>query len=344
MALGHTRDDQAETFLLRLFRGAGTRGLAGIYPVLEGLFIRPLLFTGRDKVEEYLNGQGLAWRSDSSNADTGRTRNRIRARLLPLIREEFNPEITSVLARTSEVLREEEAYLDGVTNDLEARLLRREPSGVSVSIPSARLLPPALRRRLLRRLVEEASAGRGRSAPPDFESVEALEDLIREGRHGAASSLGEGLEARVLYSDLLLSTGQEPAGLEPEIPLPVPGEAEIPKLGLRVRAWEMEAASLRDPRSGARPDRALLDADALPGPLAVRSRRAGDAFRPLGCAGESKLKSYLINRKVPRPARERVPLVVSGSRIAWVVGFQIDDRYKVTPETRRIVVLSKETQ
>jgi tRNA(Ile)-lysidine synthase len=153
------------------------------------------------------------------------------------------------------------------------------------------------------------------------------------------------LEARVFYSDLSLSRVQEPAGLlNPEIPLPVPGEAEIPGLGLRLRAWEMEASSLHDPRSGAQPDRALLDADALPGPLSVRSRRAGDAFRPLGCEGESKLKSYLIDRKVPRPARERIPLVVSGSRIAWVVGFQIDDRYKVTPETRRIVVLSKETQ
>ena len=106
----------------------------------------------------------------------------------------------------------------------------------------------------------------------------------------------------------------------------------------------MEASSIGDPRTGSAADRALLDADALPGPLLVRSRRSGDTFRPLGCAGEAKLKSYLIDRKVPRPARERVPLVVSGSRIAWVVGFQIDDRYKVTPGTRRILVLSKETQ
>jgi tRNA(Ile)-lysidine synthase len=90
-------------------------------------------------------------------------------------------------------------------------------------------------------------------------------------------------------------------------------------------------------------ERALLDADTLPGPLRVRSRRAGDAFMPLGSTGESKLKAYLIDRKVPRPARERIPLVLAGHRIAWVVGFQIDDRYKVTAGTRRILVLSKET-
>ena len=122
----------------------------------------------------------------------------------------------------------------------------------------------------------------------------------------------------------------------------MPGEAELPDLGLRLKAWEVEAALLGDPRSAARPERALLDAESLPGPLAVRSRRSGDVFRPLGCTGDSKLKSYLIDRKVPRPARERIPLVVSGGRIAWVVGYQIDDRFKVTPETRRVLVLSKE--
>jgi tRNA(Ile)-lysidine synthase len=343
VALGHTRDDQAETFLLRLVRGSGTRGLAGIYPVVEGLFIRPLLGVGRNDVEAYLKERSLPWRLDSSNADPGRTRNRIRSRLLPLLREEFNPEIVPALARATEILREEEAYLDEVTRHLAQRLLRREAYGIALSIPAVRVLHPALRRRLLRRALEEAR-GRGPAAPAGFEAVEALEELAREGRHGAAISLGGGLEARVLYSDLsLLDTLSDPP-LEGEVPLPVPGEAALPGLGLRLKAREVEASSIGDPRAGSAVDRALLDADALPGPLLVRSRRAGDAFRPLGCAGEAKLKSYLIDRKVPRPARERVPLVVSGSRIAWVVGFQIDDRYKVTPGTRRILVLSKETQ
>jgi len=343
VALGHTRDDQAETFLLRLIRGSGTRGLAGIYPVVDGLFIRPLLGAGRSDVEAYLKERSIPWLLDSSNADPGRTRNRIRSLLLPLLRGEFNPEIVPALSRTTEILREEEAYLDEVTCHLARRLLRREPSGVALSIPAVRVLHPALRRRLLRRALEEAG-GRGPAAPAGFEAVVALEELAREGRHGAAVSLGGGLEARVLYSDLSLLDTLSDLPLEGEVPLPVPGEAALPGLGLRLKAREVEASSIGDPRTGSAADRALLDADALPGPLLVRSRRSGDTFRPLGSAGEAKLKSYLIDRKVPRPARERVPLVVSGSRIAWVVGFQIDDRYKVTPGTRRILVLSKETQ
>jgi len=344
VALGHTRDDQAETFLLRLVRGSGTRGLAGIYPVVEGLFIRPLLGVGRSDVETYLKERSLPCLLDSSNADPGRTRNRIRSLLLPLLRKEFNPEIVPALARATEILREEEAYLDEVTRHLARRLLRREASGIALSIPAVRVLYPALRRRLLRLALEEARGGRGPAAPAGFEAVEALEELAREGRHGVATSLGGGLEARVLYSDLSLLDTLSDLPLEGEVPLPVPGEAALPGLGLRLKAREVEASSIGDPRTGSAADRALLDADALPGPLLVRSRRSGDTFRPLGSAGEAKLKSYLIDRKVPRPARERVPLVVSGSRIAWVVGFQIDDRYKVTPGTRRILVLSKETQ
>jgi tRNA(Ile)-lysidine synthase len=344
VALGHTLEDQAETFLMRLIRGAGTRGLGGIHPMLDAVFIRPLLSVSRREVEGYLTARGISWRSDTSNSDPSRTRNRIRSRLMPLLREEFNPEIDAVLARTTSVLREDEACLEETTRHLADRLLRRGADGAALSIPALRVLPLALRRRLLRLGYEAASGGELSATTLDFQSVETLEELTREGRHGAAATLHDHLEARVLYSDLVFSRGATPGPLASEIPLPVPGEAALPDLGLRLKARQVALSSPADPRIASRADEAFLDADLLPGPLAVRSRREGDSFRPLGSPGVSKLKAYLIDRKVPRPARERIPLVVSGDRIAWVVGFQIDDRFKVTPETRRMLVLSKETQ
>ncbi len=343
VALGHTREDQAETLLLRLLRGSGPRGLAGIYPVVEGTFIRPLLDVSRGIVEPYLEARGLSARVDSSNADLSRGRNRVRRLLLPILREQFNPEIVETLSRTAEILREEEAYLDQVTRDLEGRALRRVGLELYLSIPILRALPATLRRRLLRRALEEA-VGRGRRAPSGYDQIEAVERLLEEGRHGAARSLADGLEARVLYAELALLTPGSPSEEGVEVPLPVPGEAVLPGLGVRLSALRLPASDIGDPRKRGASDRALLDADALPGPLCVRARRPGDVFRPLGSAGESKLKSYLIDRKVPRPIRDKIPLVVSGNRIAWVVGFQIDDRYKVTPGTRRVVVLSKEMQ
>ncbi|HEV8375616.1 MAG TPA: tRNA lysidine(34) synthetase TilS, partial [Candidatus Polarisedimenticolia bacterium] len=140
IALGHTRDDQAETFLLRLLRGSGRRGLGGMHPRTEEVFIRPLLEISRPAVRSHLQARGILWREDSSNEDLGRTRNRVRHRLLPMLKEEFNPEIALGLARTASVFREENDYLDLVTRDLERRLLRVEEQGLSVGIPALRML------------------------------------------------------------------------------------------------------------------------------------------------------------------------------------------------------------
>jgi tRNA(Ile)-lysidine synthase len=338
VALGHTRNDQAETFLLRLLRGSGPRGLGGIHPSLNGLFIRPLLEASRESVENYLRSSGESWREDSSNQDLRRTRNRIRHHLLPLMQTQYNPEIFEVLARTTSVLRDEDEYLQSVTRELTRRLVRDEEPGLSLAIPAVRVLPPALRRRLLRSFLERAAP---LSPPPDFESTLALEAMVTEGRHQATMTVGPCLEIRVLYADLVAISKSAPMELT-SVPLPVPGEASWPELGVRLRARQVSRTEAGNPETPSAMGRAFLDADALPGPLAVRHRREGDRFRPLGAAGESKLKSFLIDRKVPRPVRDRIPLVVAGDQIAWVVGYQIDDRFKVTPRTRRVLVLSKE--
>jgi tRNA(Ile)-lysidine synthase len=341
VALGHTRDDQAETLLLRLLRGAGSRGLSGIRPQAEGIFIRPLLDVSRAEVEAHLAARGRRFRVDSTNADLTRTRNRVRHRLLPFLRREFPGEIDALLARTAEILRAEDAYLDEVVRELGKRLIRREEAGSVLSVPALRLLAPALRRRLLRRAFEEAAGSAARFGPV-FDRIEDLERLVFEARHGAAVALPGGLTARVVYSDLVLTAPGGGGSFEGEVPLPVPGATVLPGLGCRLRARHVAASRIGDPRRSAAPDRALLDADTLPGPLAVRARRPGDRFRPLGSPGEAKLKSFLIDRKVPKDLRDRIPLVVSGERIAWVVGHAIEDRFKVTGATRRVVILSKE--
>ena len=340
-ARGHTRDDQVETFLLRILRGSGRAGLGGMAPRSADRLIRPLLSFTRARIEAYLRDRGWSWRTDSSNADLSIPRNRVRHRLLPLLRAEFNPGVDSVLERSAAVLRDEEAYLDSATGELFRRLARRGEAGLSLSIPALRILPPALRRRLLREAAREATARADRMGP-DFETVAGLEELVIRGRHQSARPLGPDLEARVLYSDLVLTGARLVPPLEREVPLPVPGEARLPELGVTVVARQMPAPADAGAPLPIRADRAIVDADSLPGALTVRSRRTGDSFRPLGAPGEARLKSYFIDRKVPRPARTRIPIVVAGGRIAWVVGYQIEDRFKVTPRTRRLLVLSKE--
>ena len=344
IALGHTRDDQAESLLLRLLRGSGRLGLAGIFPVVDDLFIRPLLDIRRRDLLAFLKRRRQQYRVDSTNRDLGRTRNRVRQGLIPRLAKEYNPEVVEALAVAAELLRDEEAYLGDVAEATYGRLARSTASEVTFDLAEIRALPLAL----LRRIVRIACArSRGRLQGVTSRHVrQVLEVLSSSG--GGAIHLPDGL--RVIAGSGVLrfrtASGGSSDGEPPREALcPVPGEVALPGFGLRLRARILERRA-SDAQSGPRPapgpGGACLDADLVPGPLLIRPRRPGDTFVPLGGPGTRKLKSFLIDRKVPVDERGRIPLVLSGDRIAWVVGYQIDDRFKVTPHTRRILLLEKE--
>lgn len=156
IATGHTLDDQAETVLMKSLRGAGTRGLAGIYPALATGVVRPLLGVRRREVEEYLRALGQEWREDSTNRDRRHLRNRVRHELLPLLEREFNPEVTHVLAETAEVARAEEEFWQ---QEVERLLPEVCGGGTSLQLKPLLAQPLAVQRRLVRAALERAGAG-----------------------------------------------------------------------------------------------------------------------------------------------------------------------------------------
>ncbi len=350
IALGHTRDDQAESLLLRLLRGSGARGLAGIYPVVDGLFIRPLLDVRRTAIMAYLRLKRLRYRVDATNRDTGPMRNRIRRRLLPLLNREFNPSAPDVLAQSAGLLRDEDAFLDAIAREEFSRLRRGgEEDAVFLDAAGLAGLPAAIARRVIRLGLETA---RGDLRRVTLKHVEGSLDLLRRRRPGGSLNLPDGCVAALEGPALRLGRPASGPGRTAGAPrpavgpalCPVPGEVPLAMLGLRLRARVVSRESLgHDLRKGGR-DRAFLDADLLRGPLLIRARRPGDRFVPMGGPGTRKVKSFLIDRKVKVDDRERIPIVLSGDRIAWVVGHAIDDRFKVTPNTRRILVLEKESR
>ena len=346
IALGHTRDDQAESFLLRLLRGSGRLGLAGTYPIVDGLFVRPLLDLRRRDLLAWLRRHKVRYRLDPTNRDLRLTRNRIRHRLIPRLEKDFNPEVVEALARAADLLRDEETYLGEVSAEAFARLARHGADGSTLAVDALRGLSVALRRRVVRLAIASV---RGHLRGIDRDHVEEILRLLE--RPGAArTGLPDGLQARVRAGNLHL--GMEDSAAPPAGPAlvalcPVPGEVPLPGFGMRLRARLLDRAAggpvpPDGPGSAPGPGRACLDADRLTGPLLIRARRPGDRFVPLNGPGTRKVKSFLIDRKVPVDERGRIPLVLSGDRIAWVVGHQIDDRFKVTTETRRMLVLEKE--
>ncbi|HKN47478.1 MAG TPA: tRNA lysidine(34) synthetase TilS [Candidatus Polarisedimenticolia bacterium] len=348
IALGHTRDDQAESFLMRLLRGSGSRGLAGMYPVVDGVFIRPLFELRRRDLLEYLRDNHLRYRMDATNRDLSLLRNRVRRRLLPLLEREFNPAATDALAHAADLLRDEDAYLQGLAESEYGT--RSLPRGEGIVFTARALLdlPVALRRRLLRLAL---AAVRGDLRRITLGHVEESLRLLEEPRGRRSVSLPEGLLVSLDGEDLIVTRRAaarpecreaDASALCREALCPVPGEVPLPGFGVKLRATVVPRTTAEPDLRSAGRDRAYLDADLLPGPLLVRPRRAGDRFTPLGGPGSRKIKAFLIDRKVPVDERGRIPLVLSGERIAWVVGHEIDDRFKVTDRTRRILLLEKE--
>lgn len=334
---GHHADDQAETVLLRILRGTGPRGLAGIAPVRsegELRVVRPLLGFRRAELRGWLEREGLCWREDATNARPVAGRNRVRHGLLPELARGHNPEIVRALARLAESAALENAHWEGEIARVLA--LAGRPCGHSplrsFSLEVLRGLSPALRRRVWAALVE---GGGGRAS---HEAVTGLDRLVLEGRPGAKYTVDAALGAYLGGDCLFL---YHPSAAPEEVVLPVPGEAVFDGRRFSARRWTRETADLQDsPKSLCGPDRQVLDGAAVPDLLLLRGRLPGDRFRPLGMRGDVKLQDYFVNRRVPAPVRDAVPLVTAAGRILWVVGHAPAARAAVTGTTREMVEIT----
>jgi tRNA(Ile)-lysidine synthase len=344
VALGHTRDDQAETVLMRLTRGAGPRGLAGMHP-RNGRLVRPLLGCRREDLRAWLAERRLAFVDDETNADVSIPRNRVRAELLPLLEARFNPAIVDALADQAEIARETWAWMDAVTADLDAHVIRRSMTADNtlvreIDIAALHGAPLALQRALMWRVMSEVSGGR----PIAFGHVDAAIRLTDEGGETRFDFPGQRLE-RIGASVVLTGRVDGAQGRRApdeasnlfRFPLSIPGEVALPGAGWRVSAESTTNAMVGNCDGK---DVAIVQRDLCRGSLAVRNRRPGDWFRPVGLNGRKKLQDYFVDRKVARKRRDAVPLVVDETdRIVWVAGFGIDEAFRVTDPAQAVVIL-----
>jgi tRNA(Ile)-lysidine synthase len=337
VALGHTADDQAETVLMRFLGRAGPPGLGGIPPLSHGdRIIHPLLDVRRQQIEEHLAGKGLTCRDDRSNSTDAYLRNRLRRDLLPRLGE-YNPRIVDRLGELAALLRRDNHCLEETARELTAGIVAR---GKDLLLPGellSRVHPALLGRVIL--LALRSLAPRER----DFGSrhVDALLEGIGSTR-ALRWDLPGNVTALLDRRGLLLSPGDGTGHLHPpfSLHLPVPGSASDPSaLGI-VRASVRRRAQGFDPRRlPGLPWRSVLDWQKVSPPLEVRSRLPGDRYRPLGAPGSRKLKEVLIDAKVPRPVRDRLPLVCDSRAILWAPGLPPDHQARVTPNTKKILHL-----
>ena len=338
IAVGHSLDDQAETFLLRLIRGAGPRGLASIYP-RAGRVIRPLIDIARAELRQYAEECGLRWREDETNSDLSIPRNRVRHELIPYLERAFSPGIVEVLAREAEIARVDEDRLQQEAIDLASSIVLGNTGG-TIEMPASVLssLHPALQARIARHAL---SIGPG-PGHIGFDQVQRLLNLARGARgHDSISLPGRQVERRGDRILIRPALGRESAPANSfRVSLSIPGEVRLEREG-----WMVSAERAESPGQGASPGSGrsgLVAIAAAPValPLAVRSRHPGDRFRPLGQRGRKKLQDFLVDRKIPREMRDSLPLVVDGNdRIVWVVGQSVAEDFRVTEPSRGVILL-----
>jgi tRNA(Ile)-lysidine synthase len=311
IATGHTLDDDAETVLLRMGRGGYPLGI----PSQRGRVVRPLLSMRRRETAEVCAARGVPALADPTNTDERFARNRIRHRVLPLLGDDGVLE----LARLAEASREAKARHDATIDRLAAAVLRRPAPGTVLRLdrPALAALPAHLREGVLRRLLESLGVDLSTRLVRDL-SVKLVP------APGARLNLPGGLIAWAEAEEVLAGRALPPP---PPAAVGVPGTTRLPDWGIEVLTEVV--APPASPRTG--PWEALLDGGAASLPLAVRSRRPGDRLRPLGAPGVRKVQDVLVDRKVPRAARDRVPLLTAGGRLVWVAGHRIDHDFRLTP-------------
>jgi tRNA(Ile)-lysidine synthase len=338
IATGHTLDDQAETVLLKIVRGAGGRGLAGIYPRLpvacsqfsdgSASIVRPLLAIRRRSLEAYLLALGQSWREDKSNRDLRNMRNRVRHGILPRLERYLNPAVREAFAETAEIARTEEEYWEKEVARALPQVWDAKEAGRVLSLSVLADFPLALQRRLVR------AASESLGMRLDFHHVEEVLAL-GSNRVGPAKCtvLPDGWVVLRNKGELCFEMQRDtPRKVDYEYRLPVPGSVDVQETESRFQVVLVSGNAAEGYNPEDLLDRALLASD-----LRVRNWRAGDRFWPAHTKEAKKIKELLQERRVAGPERQLWPVVVSGSDVVWVRGFPASRQLR--PRSQEAVVI-----
>ena len=312
IATAHTADDNAETVLLHLIRGSGLQGLTGIRP-RQGRLVRPLLTTTRREIEDYLELYHIPHVEDSTNQDDAYTRNQVRHQVIPLL-DEINPWFVPRMADTIRYLRSDNDYLSAQAAAVARRARPAGDGGLSISAALLASQPDPIAVRIVSCLLGRLGEFQFRAA-----HLTAVVALSRSPAPSGAVSLPHSLTARRVYGELILVRGARRSPSFAPVSLSVPGEAVLPSIGWTIACRRAEAPE-QPPDT---PYHFFLDPSRLTGPLVIRPRLTGDTIT-LPRRRAKTVKKLLIDAKVPRWDRDRLPLLADASGPLWLAGFGPD--------------------
>jgi tRNA(Ile)-lysidine synthase len=333
IAVAQNSNDNVETLLMRMIRGTGLEGLKGIDAVRDDI-IRPLLDCDRNSIEEYCSHNNLEPRVDKTNLQPIYLRNKIRLELLPYLKESFNPNLNEAMIRMSQVVREENEYVDYQTEEYLKAIGIMHEDYITMNIEKLKQLHPALQKRLLRKAVEKLATSLNGFEYKHFQGMIGLLDK----NTGAAIELPKSLKAYISYENLIICKNIEKPDKKWYYKLKYDYDNHIDELDVYISIKLIAINEL--PSIIKNPNIVYLDADKIKHDLILRSREMGDVISPIGMKGSKKLKEYFIDKKVPKDKRDQVMLLADGNEIVWILGSIISEKYKITSNTQKVIVIS----
>lgn len=334
IALGHNLQDQAETVLLHLLRGSGLEGLKGIMPLRDGKYIRPLIEVSRDEIISFLDEAGIAYRRDISNENKIHLRNKIRLELLPYLKKEYNPRIDDTLAQMAEILREDNGFIkECVDKALKSTCIKKQKNRITVNIEYINMLPVAIKRRLIKELLENFSLQKNGFA---FLHINSIIKLVQNLESGRKICLPCGIEARREYENLILERAivckEKP---EYAYQVKIPCSIYLRERNLTIRLCVINKNKIEFNVK----NKDYFDLDKIRFPLVLRNRRKGDWFQPLGMSGRQKLKAFFIDHKISQQMRDEIMLLVDQQSVLWIENMHLNDQVKITSKTKNVLEL-----
>lgn len=326
IAVAHNADDQAETVIMRLLRGAGPAGLSGIPPVRKKI-IRPLIEVERAQIEKFLSEKNIPYIIDSSNKSLKYLRNKIRHTLMPVIKS-INPQAVHIISKTADILREENDYINvTVTKALMRLMSRKTDYSVELFCNPMEVLNIVILRRALRFAIDTVRDLKG----INFDHIEEIINLIKHGKPGDRIYLPRGIRAIKGYSTIII-TADKPKKLSTYEALK-PADVFLKESSVVLSMKEIKRDELVNFGDGK--NTIYADLDKIKFPLIIRARKPGDYFYPFGFGKRKKLQDFFVDEKVPRDERDCIPVIESDGQIVCIAGYRLDDRFKIDDNTKR---------
>ena len=333
IALAHHQNDNAETFLFRLARGTGLKGLGGMAPVKD-LFVRPLLCVDRGEIEEYLKEKDISYCTDASNASDEYARNRIRNHVIPFLQEEMNTKTIQHMSDTMEQMRQIQEYLEAQAGSYMEACVRETEHGYVIEEEQYRSAPQVLQAVLLKQIMSAVC-----QKEKDIESIHVnqLQELFDK-QTGRKIDLPYCMEVRRVYDGVEIYVKQDTQDIGVEEIVFDLQQSET------TFQWKNQNISCRilnkmqiDGETLEKSHTKRFDCDIIKHGISFRTRRPGDYITIHPDGRTQKLKSYFINEKVPQEERDKVLLVADGSHILWIVGYRVNCTYQVNENTKRVL-------